>query len=342
MTTAPTVTAQALELDDLEVEYRVRGQWRRVLRGVSLQIAEGESYGLVGESGCGKSTAAFAALRYLPRNGRVSSGGIHVAGEDLLAMSEGDVRRLRATKVSMVYQNPTAALNPSIRIGDQMTEVFALQGVSDSEAPDRAREMLGKVQISDPTRVMRRYPHQLSGGMNQRVVIAMALAKDPTLLILDEPTTRLDATVEAEVLDLVAALSAEFNSSVLFISHSLDVIAPGATASACSTQAGSSSRAPWTRCSTTPGTRTRSGCCAASRAGGARKDKGRLDTIPGFLPGLGAELPGCVFADRCGLVSGRLPSRRSPTCSTSAATTPAAATSTRRRRRCRASRLPPR
>ena len=224
MTTAPAATAQALEFKDVEVEYRVRGEWKRVLRGITLQIAEGESYGLVGESGCGKSTAAFAGLRYLPRNGRVSKGDIRVAGEDLLAMSETDVRQLRASKVSMVYQNPTSALNPTIRIGDQVTEAFTLLGVDEDEAGDRAREVLERVQISDPSGVMQRYPHQLSGGMNQRVVIAMALAKDPTLLILDEPTTGLDATVEAEVLDLVAALREEFKSSVLFISHSLDVI----------------------------------------------------------------------------------------------------------------------
>ena len=217
-------TANALELDDLRVDYKVRGNWKQVLRGVSLTIAPGESFGLVGESGCGKSTAAFAALKYLPRNGRVSSGSIRVAGEDLLAMSDAAVRKLRATQVSMVYQNPTSALNPTIKIGDQVAEVFALQGVASGEATERAKAMLTKVQISDPTRVMGRYPHQLSGGMNQRVVIAMALAKDPTLLILDEPTTGLDATVEAEVLDLVAALRQELGTSVLFISHNLDVI----------------------------------------------------------------------------------------------------------------------
>jgi peptide/nickel transport system ATP-binding protein len=300
--TAPPATAHALELSDLEVAYRVRGQWRRVLRGVSLQIAEGESYGLVGESGCGKSTAAFAALRYLPRNGRVSSGGIHVAGQDLLAMSDADVRALRATKVSMVYQNPTAALNPSIRIGDQVAEVFTLQGVAESEAAERGHEMLRKVQISDPARVMRRYPHQLSGGMNQRVIIAMALAKDPTLLILDEPTTGLDATVEAEVLDLVAALREEFHSSVLFISHSLDVIAKmcdriGVLYAGRVVEEGTvdevfnNPRHPYTV-----------GLLRCIPRGGATKAKGRLDTIPGFLPGLGAELQGCVYADRCGLV----------------------------------------
>src|SRR5918997_7114149 len=301
MTTAPPATAHALELQDLEVQYRVRGDWKRVLRGVTLQIAEGEAYGLVGESGCGKSTAAFAALRYLPRNGRVSGGSISVAGEDLLAMSDADVRRLRATKVSMVYQNPTAALNPSIRIGDQVAEGFKLQGVADSEAEDRAQEMLEKVQISDPQSVMRRYPHQLSGGMNQRVIIAMALAKDPSLLILDEPTTGLDATVESEVLDLVAALREEFRTSVLFISHNLDVIARmcdriGVLYAGRLVEEGevedvfNDPRHPYSV-----------GLLRCLPRGGVRKDKRRLDTIPGFLPQLGAHLPACVYVARCGL-----------------------------------------
>ncbi len=301
-TSAPVSTANALELEDLEVEYKVRGAWKKVLRGVSLSIAPGESYGLVGESGCGKSTAAFAALNYLPRNGRVSSGSIHVAGKDLLAMSDADVRTLRSTQVSMVYQNPTSALNPTIHIGDQVAEVFTLQGVGGSEAQDRAKAMLQKVQISDPTGVMGRYPHQLSGGMNQRVVIAMALAKDPTLLMLDEPTTGLDATVEAEVLDLVAALRQEFGTSVLFISHNLDVILRmcdkvGVLYAGRVVEQGTvdevfhNPRHPYTV-----------GLLRCIPRAGARKDQGRLDTIPGFLPGLGETLPGCVFADRCALV----------------------------------------
>ena len=301
MSSAPATTAHALELEDVEVEYRVRGNWKRVLRGISLHIAEGESYGVVGESGCGKSTAAFAALRYLPRNGRVSKGSIRVAGEDLLAMSDADVRRLRASRVSMVYQNPTSALNPTIRIGEQVAEVFTLQGVADDEATERAEEMLGKVQISDPVRVMRRYPHQLSGGMNQRVVIAMALAKDPTLLILDEPTTGLDATVEAEVLDLVSALREEFKSSVMFISHNLDVILRMCDRVGVLYAGRMVEQGPAQEVFDNPRHPYTVGLLRCIPRAGARKDQGKLDTIPGFLPGLGAQLEGCVFTDRCGL-----------------------------------------
>jgi peptide/nickel transport system ATP-binding protein len=292
----------AIELEDLQVVYRVRGKDRQVLRGVSLAIERGESYGLVGESGCGKTTAAYAIMRALPRNGRVVSGSIRVNDEDLLGMGQGEVRNLRATTLSMVYQNPGSALNPAIRVGSQLEEVFELIGLSKEAAAKRAHEMLGKVQISDPARVMRRYPHQLSGGMQQRVVIAMALAKDPTLLILDEPTTGLDATVEAEVLDLIAALRQEFGTSVLFISHNLAVIAKmcervGVLYAGRLVEEGIAAevfrdpRHPYTV-----------GLLRCIPRGGVRKDETPLDTIPGFLPPLGADLQGCVFAARCGLV----------------------------------------
>jgi peptide/nickel transport system ATP-binding protein len=296
------MTDFAIELEDLQVDYRVRGKDRRVLRGVSLAIERGESYGLVGESGCGKTTAAYAIMRALPRNGRIVSGSIRVNGEDLLGMGQGEVRNLRATTLSMVYQNPGSALNPAIRVGSQLEEVFELIGVSKEAAAERAHEMLGKVQISDPVRVMRRYPHQLSGGMQQRVVIAMALAKDPTLLILDEPTTGLDATVEAEVLDLIAALRREFGTSVLFISHNLAVIAKmcervGVLYAGRLVEEGVASevfrdpRHPYTV-----------GLLRCIPRGGVRKDETPLDTIPGFLPPIGADIQGCVFAPRCGLV----------------------------------------
>jgi peptide/nickel transport system ATP-binding protein len=304
--TAPEATAAvaappALELEDLEVAYRVRGIWRPVLRGVTFTIADGEAYGLVGESGCGKSTAAYAVVRYLPRNGRVSSGSIRVAGEDLLAMSDDDVRSMRTARVSMVYQNPGGALNPTIRVGDQVAETYTLAGVHGSEATDQAQEMLRKVQISDPARVMRRYPHQLSGGMQQRVVIAMALAKDPTLLILDEPTTGLDATVEAEVLDLVAELRREFGTTVLFISHNLDVITKMCDRVGVLYAGRLVEEGPVRAVFEDPRHPYAVGLLRCLPRGGVRKDRERLDTIPGFLPQLGADLPACVFVDRCGL-----------------------------------------
>jgi peptide/nickel transport system ATP-binding protein len=296
------MTDLAIELQDLEVVYRVRGADRPVLRGVSLTIERGESYGLVGESGCGKTTAAFSLMRSLPRNGRVIGGSIRVNDEDMLDMSESQVRKLRSTTLSMVYQNPASALNPAIRVGDQVREVFELMGQTGAAAKQRATGILEKVQISDPARVMRRYPHQLSGGMQQRVVIAMALAKDPTLLILDEPTTGLDATVEAEVLELIAALRHEFGTSVLFISHNLAVIAKmcervGVLYAGRLVEEGAAAevfrdpRHPYTV-----------GLLRCLPRGGVRKDQTPLDTIPGFLPPLGAEIQGCVFAPRCGLV----------------------------------------
>jgi peptide/nickel transport system ATP-binding protein len=300
-TDAGTSATPALSLRDLSVAYQVRGKWRRVLRGVTFDIAQGESFGLVGESGCGKSTAAFAVMSYLPRNGRIESGSIEVGGRDLLDLDEEEVRSLRAKTVSMVYQNPGSALNPAIRVGDQVAEVFVIAGLEKDEARERAREMLAKVQISDPTSVMRRYPHQLSGGMQQRVVIAMALASDPTLLILDEPTTGLDATVEAEVLDLVGALRAEFGTSVLFISHNLAVIAKMCERVGVLYAGELVEEGPADQVFDDPRHPYTVGLLRCIPRGGVKKDEKRLDTIPGFLPPLGAELPACVFVDRCGL-----------------------------------------
>jgi peptide/nickel transport system ATP-binding protein len=299
---AAVEAANALELRDLDVVYRVRGRDRQVLRGITLQVGRGEAYGLVGESGCGKSTAALAIVQYLPRNGRVRNGQILIDDRDVLSLSRGQLLRLRADAVSMVYQNPSTALNPSLRIGRQAAEVFTVRGVARGEALERARQALELVQIADPGSVMQRYPHQLSGGMQQRVIIAMALAKDPSLLILDEPTTGLDATVEAEVLDLVAGLQAKLHTSVLFISHNLGVIAKmcdrvGVLYAGRLVEEGAVERVlhdprhPYTV-----------GLLRCIPRGGVRKDHGRLDTIPGFLPNLSETVvPGCVFAARCGL-----------------------------------------
>jgi peptide/nickel transport system ATP-binding protein len=288
-----------LELRDLQVAYHVRGIDRQVLRGVSFSIAPGEAYGLVGESGCGKSTAAFAAMRYLPRNGTISGGSIHFEGQDITSISDNEIKELRTNAISMVYQNPIGALNPTIKIGDQIAEVFQLLGKSKSEALHLAEESLKRVQIADPLRVMARFPHQLSGGMAQRVVIAMALASSPRLLVMDEPTTGLDATVEAEVLDLVRNLRQETGTSVLFISHNLGVIR-----TMCDRigvlYAGSLVEEGLTETVLSKPTHPYTvGLLRCIPRGGLNKNVDRLDTIAGTPPALGSQLAGCVFVDRC-------------------------------------------
>lgn len=298
-------TAKVLDVADLELVYRVRGIDRPVLRGVSFSIERGRSFGLVGESGCGKSTAALAIVRYLPRNGRVSGGSVSVAGQNVLGLGRRELREYHARTVSMVYQNPGAALNPGIRVGAQVAEAFTVLGVARREATERAHAALARVQIADPGSVMGRYPHQLSGGMQQRVVIAMALAKDPALLILDEPTTGLDATVEAEVLDLVAALQSELHTSVLFISHNLGVISKMCDRVGVLYAGRLVEEGPVGTILRDPRHPYTVGLLRCIPRGGARKDHGRLDTIPGFLPSLGTEVAGCVFADRCAIADER-------------------------------------
>jgi peptide/nickel transport system ATP-binding protein len=304
---SPAVAASgpALIVSNMDVIYRVRGQDRLALRDVSFSIGRGESYGLVGESGSGKSTAALALVRYLPSNGRVSAGTISINGLDPLSMGKRALRQLRARTVSMVYQEPGRALNPSIRVGRQIAEVFEVAGASSESAMESAEDMLRKVQISDPGRVMRRYPHELSGGMAQRAVIAMALAASPSLLILDEPTTALDATVEAEVLDLVAALRQEFDTSVLFISHNLAVIAKMCDRVGVLYAGELVEEGPARQVFDDPRHPYTVGLLRCIPRRGQRKDRDRLDTIPGFLPTPGHSLTGCVFAPRCGLARDR-------------------------------------
>jgi len=305
--TAPTPADQApaLSVSHMDVTYRVRGQDRLALRDVSFQISRGESYGLVGESGSGKSTAALALVRYLPSNGRVSAGTITIDGLDPLSMDASALRDLRARTVSMVYQEPGRALNPSMRVGRQIAEVFEIAGQSSGDALQSAEQMLRKVQISDPGRVMQRYPHELSGGMAQRAVIAMALARSPSLLILDEPTTALDATVEAEVLDLVVALRQEFDTSVLFISHNLAVIAKMCDRVGVLYAGELVEEGPARAVFEHPRHPYTVGLLRCIPRRGQRKDTDRLDSIPGFLPTPGATVTGCIFAPRCGLARDR-------------------------------------
>ena len=300
---ASAEAAPALAIQDLEVAYRVRGRDLPVVKGVSFAIARGEVYGLVGESGCGKSTVALAVQRVLPPNGRLSAGRVLVDGRDVWALSDADLRALRARAVSMVYQDPGRALNPSLTVGRQMAEVFEVLKLGPREAAERGAAMLARVRISDPARVMASYPHQLSGGMQQRVVIAMALAKDPALLILDEPTTGLDATIEAEVLDLVDGLRREFGAAILFISHNLGAIAGlcdrvGVLYSGRLVEEGpsralfSAPRHPYT-----------AGLLRCLPQAGQRKGERPLDAIPGFPPPLGANPPGCIYVPRCQLAT---------------------------------------
>jgi peptide/nickel transport system ATP-binding protein len=196
------------------------------LRDVSFDIAAGEVFGVAGESGSGKSTLAYAIMRDLAPNARVGGGAIRFAGEDLLRLAPDALRRIRGRHIAMVYQDPKSALNPSMRVGQQIAEVLEIHALaSRAGAAARALELLGLVNIPDPSAVARAYPHQLSGGMQQRVVIAMALAGDPVLLIMDEPTTGLDVTTQARILELVAGLRHDVGAAILYISHDLAVIA---------------------------------------------------------------------------------------------------------------------
>jgi peptide/nickel transport system ATP-binding protein len=294
-------TAAALELSALEVVYRVGGRERAVLRDVSFTVAPGMAYGLVGESGCGKSTVALSALRYLPRNGRVSAGSIHIAGSDVLALSREELRQLRTDTVSAVYQNSGAALNPTLRVGHQVAEAYRVRGVGRQEALERARAAFERVRIADPGGALRRYPHQLSGGQQQRVVIAMALAKNPALLVLDEPTTGLDATVEAEVLELIAELKAELATAVLFISHNLGVIRKMCERVGVLYAGRLVEEGPVETVIQEPSHPYTVGLIRCLPRGGARKDRGRLASIPGVLPSIEEEPPACVFVARCAI-----------------------------------------
>lgn len=298
--TAPTTT-NALAVEDLELAYRVRGIPREVLRGVTFHVRPGEAYGLVGESGCGKSTTAYAALRYLPSNGVIVGGRILVDGADVTDMSDRELRRFRARNASMVYQDPGSALNPSLKVGRQVAEAFVILGQDRSAARISAVAALRRVRIADPERVLQRYPHQLSGGMQQRVVIAMALACEPKLLVLDEPTTGLDATVEAEVLDLVRTLRQETDAAILLIAHNLGVIRSmcdrvGVMYAGKIVEEGDAievfeePKHPYTI-----------GLLQCLPRHRARKSERALFTIPGTLPQIGTKLPTCVYVDRCAL-----------------------------------------
>ena len=220
-----TEPTPVLECKDLCISYFTRAGEIPAVVDFNLTVMPGEAVGVVGESGCGKSTVALAIMQYMGKNGRVMSGEIKFKGRDMTAMSEQELRQLRGSQIAMVYQEPMASLNPSMKIAEQLMEVPRFhEGASDHEAYERAREMLGNVRLPDPKRIMESFPHQISGGQQQRVVIAMALLSNPALLLLDEPTTALDVTVEAGIVQLIKEISGRFGTSMIYISHNLGLI----------------------------------------------------------------------------------------------------------------------
>ncbi|MFN3847167.1 MAG: dipeptide ABC transporter ATP-binding protein [Paracoccaceae bacterium] len=214
-----------LEIENLSISFFTRLREIPAVMDFSCTVMAGESMGLVGESGCGKSTVALAVMRDLGKNGRITGGSIKFKGRDLTHMTEDALRHIRGSEIAMIYQEPMASLNPAMRVGDQLAEVPMIhQGLSRADALKLARQIIADVRLPDPDRILHAYPHQLSGGQQQRIVIAMALMAKPALLILDEPTTALDVTVEAGIVDLVKDLGAKYGTSMLFISHNLGLI----------------------------------------------------------------------------------------------------------------------
>ena len=220
--------APILEVRDLEVEFSVDDGKIKVLDGVSFQVAPGQTLGIVGESGCGKSVTSLAIMGLLPRpHGQVVAGSIRFQGEELLSLPPDQMYKVRGNRISMIFQEPMTALNPVQTVGTQLMEVFSLHRPDFSKAQRReaAIAMLQKVGIPEPAQRFAVYPHNLSGGMRQRVMIAMALACEPDLLICDEPTTALDVTIQAQILDLMKALQAQTGMAIIFITHDLGVVA---------------------------------------------------------------------------------------------------------------------
>jgi peptide/nickel transport system ATP-binding protein len=215
-----------LDVQDLTVVFDGSRTSVTAVDHISFQLAAGETLGLVGESGSGKSVTAFSILRLVQPPGRIVSGRVMFEGRDLLALSEPDMRKVRGARISLIFQEPMTALNPVMRVGDQIAEALTVHGIADArEARARAIELLDAVRITEPARRVRDYPHQLSGGMRQRVMIAIALACRPPLIIADEPTTALDVTIQAQVLELLRELKERFHLALLLITHDFGVIA---------------------------------------------------------------------------------------------------------------------
>ncbi|RIY02571.1 ABC transporter ATP-binding protein [Aureimonas flava] len=289
-----------LECRDLCISYFTRAGEIPAVVDFNLRLMPGEAHGLVGESGCGKSTIALAVMQYLGRNGRITGGQILFEGRDMLSMSPEELRRIRGSRIAMVYQEPMASLNPAMTIRDQLAEVpIHHEGVSRAEARRRALEMLHRVKLPDCDRIMRAYPHQISGGQQQRVVIAMALLSQPKVLLLDEPTTALDVTVEAGIVELIGEIAAQYGTALLYVSHNLGLIretcqtltvmySGEAVETGTVGQVFSRMHHPYTR-----------GLFGSIPVPGADKNTRPLRAIPGHLPPPQSRPRGCNFNTRC-------------------------------------------
>ncbi len=289
-----------LKVEDLAISYETRYGDVPAVRNVSFEIHRSQAHSIVGESGCGKSTVAFGIVNFLGRNGKIVNGRILFQGRDLVGRSQEELRQLRGDRIAMVYQDPMQALNPSMRIGDQLSEVLVVhRGMSHDEAQDRCVNMLEHVHMPDPANVMRRYPHQISGGQQQRVVIAMALLNDPALLIMDEPTTALDVTVEAAVLDLIAELQMKFDTAIMYISHNLGVVARVSNMVGVMYAGEMVERASVEDIYLNPAHPYTEGLMRCVPKLGMDKSDSYLYPIRGRVPAPTALPPGCVYEPRC-------------------------------------------
>ena len=294
------MTEPILEIENLSISFFTRAGEIPAVMDFSCTVMPGEAMGLVGESGCGKSTVALGVMQHLGTNGRVTGGSIRYKGRDLSTLSPRELRALRGAEIAMIYQEPMASLNPAMKVGRQLMEVPMIhKGASSREAKRQTLEMIEAVRLPDPERVFRSYPHQLSGGQQQRIVIAMALMSRPSLLILDEPTTALDVTVEAAVVDLVKDLGRDFGASMLFISHNLGLVLEVCDRlcvmySGEAVETGSirtvfdRMRHPYTQ-----------GLFRSIPLPGADKTARPLVAIPGQFPPPHERPPGCNFGPRC-------------------------------------------
>ena len=297
----------ALRIEDLRTQFLARGGIARAVDGVSYHVNPGETLGVVGESGCGKSVTALSVMRLVPDPpGRIVGGRVLLHGVDLLRLSEAEMRRVRGNRIGMIFQEPMTSLNPVLTVGRQIEEVVALhQSLPARQAADRAVEMLRLVHIPEPGRRAREYPHQMSGGMRQRVMIAMALSCNPEVLIADEPTTALDVTIQAQILELMREIQQRTGTAIVLITHDLGVIAETADRVAVMYAGKKVEEAPVVALFDTPLHPYTRGLMASMPHLDAPLGPGRgtLPEIPGMVPSL-SDLPeGCRFAPRCPLAA---------------------------------------